>query len=74
MMQIHFTSFNNTHFIQYLLSSHFESYFKVRLKLNSFLPEVTLYISERKITASALVNSAFVPEYCVGRKRTKKYV
>lgn len=47
----------------YLLSSHFESYFKVRLKLNSFLPEVTLYISERKITASALVNSAFVPAY-----------
>lgn len=75
MMQIHFTSFNNTHFIKhyytiYLLSSHFESYFKVRLKLNSFLPEVTLYISERKITASALVNSAFVPEYY--RKERKR--
>lgn len=48
----------------HLLSSHFESYFRVRLKLYSFLPVDMLYRSVRNITVSALVNSALVPEYC----------
>lgn len=48
----------------HLLSSHLESYFNVRLKLYSFLPVDMLYRSVRNITVSALVNSAFVPEYC----------
>lgn len=53
---------------RYSLSSHLESYFRVRLKLNTFLPVVMLYRSVRNITVSALVNSAFVPEYCGKRK------
>lgn len=48
---------------QYLLSNHLESYFKVRLKLYSFRPVDILYKSVRNMTVSALVNSAFVPEY-----------
>ena len=53
----------------YLLSSHLESYFKVLLKLYSFRPVVTLYMSDRKITVSAFVNSAFVPEYCENKNK-----
>lgn len=53
---------------EYLLSSHLESYFNVRLKLYSLRPLVKLYRSVRKITVSALVNSAFVPEYCEQKK------
>lgn len=48
----------------YLLSNHLESYFNVRLKLYSFRPDDILYKSVRKMTVSALVNSALVPEYC----------
>lgn len=55
--------------MEYLLSSHLESYFNVRLKLYSFRPLVKLYKSVRKITVSALVNSAFVPEYCEKKKK-----
>lgn len=51
----------------YLLSSHFESYFKVRLNENSRLPVVKLCRSVLKITVSAFVNSAFVPEYKAGK-------
>lgn len=50
-----------------LLSSHLESYFNVLLKLNSLLPVVRLCRSVLKMTVSALVNSAFVPEYNPGR-------
>lgn len=60
-----FTRFSNRELLnQYALSNHLESYFNVRLKLYSLRPFVKLYRSVRKITVSALVNSAFVPEYC----------
>lgn len=51
----------------YSLSSHLESYLSVLLKANSFLPVVKLCRSVLKMTVSALVNSAFVPEYSAGR-------
>lgn len=49
----------------YLLSNHLESYLSVRLNLYSRRFADVLYKSVRKITVSAFVNSAFVPEYCV---------
>lgn len=49
----------------YLLSNHLESYLSVRLNLYSKRFADVLYKSVRKITVSAFVNSAFVPEYCV---------
>lgn len=51
-----------------LLSSHLESYFNVLLKLYSFLPVVKLCRSVRKITVSAFVNSALVPENLMATK------
>jgi len=50
--------------ISYLLSNHLESYFRVLLNLYSKRLAEVLYRSVRKITVSALVNSALVPEYC----------
>lgn len=57
----------------YLLSNHLESYLSVRLNLYSRRFADVLYKSVRKITVSAFVNSAFVPEYCVcAREREKE--
>lgn len=59
----------------YLLSNHLESYLSVRLNLYSRRFADVLYKSVRKITVSAFVNSAFVPEYCVcarERERDRK--
>lgn len=56
---------------KYLLSNHLESYFRVRLKLYSLRPDDILYKSVRKITVSALVNSALVPEYYNVEHRTR---
>lgn len=50
----------------YLLSSHLESYLRVRLNEYSRRPVVKLCRSVRKITVSALVNSALVPLYRPG--------
>lgn len=50
--------------IKYSLSSHLASYLRVLRNGNSRLPDVRLYKSLLKITGSAFVNSAFVPEYC----------
>lgn len=50
-----------------------ESYLSVRLKLKSFRPVVILYKSVRKITVSAFVNSAFVPEYYKNGKNVCKF-
>lgn len=49
---------------QHLLSSHLASYLSVLRNGNSRFPDVRLYKSLLKITGSAFVNSAFVPEYC----------
>lgn len=56
----------------YLLSSNLESYLTVRLKLASLRPFVRLYRSERKMTESALVNSALVPAYFKERQPEKE--
>lgn len=52
---------------KYSLSNHFESYFNVLLKLNFFCPVRKSNRSLRKMTGSALVNSALVPAYNAGR-------
>lgn len=49
--------------VGYSLSSHLASYLSVLLNGYSRLPDVKLYKSLLKITGSALVNSALVPEY-----------
>jgi len=60
-------------FFFYLLSNHLESYLSVRLNLYSKRFADVLYKSVRKITVSAFVNSALVPEYCVKRYKINKW-
>lgn len=59
---------------EHLLSSHLASYLSVLRNGNSRLPDVRLYKSLRKITGSAFVNSAFVPEYCREGERVRRVI
>lgn len=52
--------------LKHSLSSQLESYFNVLLNANSLRPVVKLNRSVRKMTVSALVNSALVPLYRAG--------